>query len=84
MLGRARRDADLRLQIQRVFDAKLQVQRVRKIWRQLRCEGFDVARFTVPRLMSFGIEGGYQRQAAEDDDPGQEVAVPVGRCEPPV
>ena len=58
MLGSARRDAELRLQIQRVFDAKLQVQGVRKIWRQLRCEGFDVARCTVPRLMSFGIEGG--------------------------
>ena len=55
---RAKRDAELRPQIQRVFDANWQVYGVRKIWRQLRREGFDVARCTVARLMkAMGIHG---------------------------
>ncbi|ETD83671.1 integrase, partial [Rhodobacter capsulatus B6] len=44
---RAKRDATLRPEIQRVFDANWQVYGARKIWRQLRREGFDVARCTV-------------------------------------
>ncbi|ETD80774.1 transposase IS401, partial [Rhodobacter capsulatus B6] len=55
---RAKRDATLRPEIQRVFDANWQVYGARKIWRQLRREGFDVARCTVARLMkSMGIQG---------------------------
>ncbi len=55
---RSRRDAQLRPQIQRVFDANWQVYGVRKIWRQLRREGFDVARCTVARLMkAMDIQG---------------------------
>jgi len=42
--GRARRDADLRTKIRRVFDANFQVYGVRKVWRQLRREGEAVAR----------------------------------------
>ncbi len=34
-----------------MFDANFRVYGVRKIWRQLRREGFDVARCTVARLM---------------------------------
>ena len=48
---RAKRDEALRPEIQRVFDANWQVYGARKIWRQLRREGFDVARCTVARLM---------------------------------
>jgi hypothetical protein len=40
---RARRDEELRPHIQRVFDANWQVYGVRKVWRQLRHEGFEVA-----------------------------------------
>jgi putative transposase len=55
---RARRDEELRPHIQRVFDANWQVYGVRKIWRQLCREGFDVARCTVARLMKvMGIQG---------------------------
>ncbi len=55
---RAKADAALRPQIQRVFDANFNVYGVRKIWRQLRREGFDVARCTVARLMKImGIQG---------------------------
>ena len=56
--ARARRDAELRGEITRVFDDNLRVYGVRKVWRQMRREGFDVARCTVARLMtSMGIAG---------------------------
>ncbi|SLN72274.1 IS2 transposase TnpB [Limimaricola soesokkakensis] len=55
---RAKRDAELRLEIARVFDANFRVYGVRKVWRQLEREGFDVARCTVARLMrSMGLQG---------------------------
>lgn len=55
---RAKSNEALRPEIQRVFDANWQVYGVRKIWRQLRREGFDVARCTVARLMKcMGIQG---------------------------
>jgi transposase InsO family protein len=49
--ARARSDAALTIEIRRVFDGNFQVYGVRKVWRQLRREGFDVARCTVARLM---------------------------------
>ncbi|MBN2629379.1 MAG: IS3 family transposase [Rhodobacteraceae bacterium] len=49
--NRAIKDAELRPHIQRAFDANWQVYGVRKVWRQLRREGFDVARCTVVWLM---------------------------------
>ena len=36
---RVRRDADLRVEIRRVFDDNFRVYGVRKVWRQLRREG---------------------------------------------
>jgi putative transposase len=48
---RARRDVALRIEVRRVFDANFRVYGVRKTWRQLRREGFDVPRCTVARLM---------------------------------
>ena len=48
---RARRDAILRPEIKPVFEENWPVYGVRKIWRQLDREGFDVARCTVARLM---------------------------------
>jgi len=52
------RDAGLRSEIQRVFDKNFQVYGVRKIWKQLRREGFQIARCTVARLMkSMGLKG---------------------------
>jgi transposase InsO family protein len=55
---RAKLDAELRPHIQRVFDANWRVYGVRKVWRQLRREGFDVARCTVATLMkAMGIQG---------------------------
>ena len=56
--ARARRDGELRPEIKRVFDDNFGVYGVRKVWHQMRREGFDVARCTVARLMKeMGIEG---------------------------
>ncbi len=55
---RARRDEELRPEIQRIFEDNWSVYGVRKVWHQLRREGFDVARCTVARLMKdMGIQG---------------------------
>ncbi len=55
---RARRDVALRPEIRRVFAENWRVYGVRKVWRQLVREGFDVARCTVARLMrDMGIQG---------------------------
>ena len=48
---RIQRDIELMQEIRRVFDENFQVYGVRKVWRQLRREGFGVARCTVARLM---------------------------------
>ncbi len=55
---RQQRDAELRAPIQRVWDENEQVYGPRKIWKQLRREGFRVARCTVARLMrEMGLPG---------------------------
>ena len=45
--ARARRDAALKVEIQRVFDENFQVYGVRKVWRQLGREGIAAARCTA-------------------------------------
>jgi putative transposase len=56
--ARAQRDVSLKVEIQRVFTENFEVYGVRKVWRQLRREGFDIARCTVERLMqSMGLRG---------------------------
>ncbi len=56
--ARAKRDAALKDEVRRVFEANFRVYGVRKVWRQLQREGFDVARCTVARLMrAMGLEG---------------------------
>jgi len=44
-------DAALKLEIRRVFEETFRVDGLRKLSRQLQREGFDVARWTVSRLM---------------------------------
>ncbi len=56
--ARAKRDAELEVAVLRVYVENFCVYGARKIWRQLRREGFDVARCTVERLMrKLGIRG---------------------------
>lgn len=55
---RAKRDAELSREIRRVFEENFQVYGVRKVWRQMLREGFDIARCTVARLMqNMGLQG---------------------------
>ena len=56
--ARARRDLALAREVRRVFEKNFCVYGARKVWRQLRREGFDVARCTVERLMrAMGLRG---------------------------
>ncbi len=62
--ARAQRDDELRVAIQRVWDANEQVYGPRKVWRQLRREKVDVARCTVERLMrELGLRGAVRGRA---------------------
>jgi transposase InsO family protein len=55
---RARRDAALQPEIQRVWEKNFRVYGVRKVWRQLRREGMEIARCTTARLMrQMGLAG---------------------------
>ena len=55
---RARRDATLKMEIERVWNENRQVYGARKVWRQLLREGFAVARCTIERLMrQMGLRG---------------------------
>ena len=55
---RAKRDMALKPEIKRVWKQNYKVYGVRKVWHQMRREGFDVARCTVAWLMKdIGIEG---------------------------
>ena len=55
---RAKRDAALKPEIKRVFKENYKVYGVRKVWRQMQRENYDVARCTVGRLMrELGIRG---------------------------
>jgi len=56
--ARAQRDHALKPEVLRVFSENFGVYGVRKVWRQMKREGFDVARCTVERLMhDLGLQG---------------------------
>ena len=58
MPTRAKRDATLGMEIDRVWRENRQVYGVRKVWKQLKREGIEVARCTVERLMrKMGLQG---------------------------
>ena len=78
---RAKRDAVLLPEVKRVWDDNLKVYGVRKVWHQLRREGFDVARCTVARLMKrLGLQGvirgkGTKTTVSDKSDPCPEDKV---------
>ena len=56
--ARVRRDQELKPEIVRVFGENFGVYGGRKVWRQMKREGFDIARCTVERLMrDLGLQG---------------------------
>jgi putative transposase len=78
--ARAKRDAALKAEIQRVFEANFQVYGVRKIWRQLGREGIAVARCTVARLMrAMGLQGAVRGKKIRTTIPGPAAACPLDR-----
>jgi transposase InsO family protein len=77
---RARRDAVLVDQVQRVHRANLQVYGARKVWRQLHREGVAVARCTVERLMRLkGLQGARRGKAVRTTTPDAKAPCPLDR-----
>lgn len=78
--ARVRRDAQLTGEIRRVFDDNFQVYGVRKVWRQLGREGFDVARCTVARLMrKMGLQGVIRGRRARTTAADKAAPCPLDR-----
>ena len=78
--ARAQRDDGLKLEIQRVWDDNFRVYGVRKVWRQLKREGFDVARCTVARLMrDLGIRGVVRGRKVQTTVPDELLDRPLDR-----
>jgi transposase InsO family protein len=77
---RAKRDAALKTEIRRVFEANFRVYGVRKIWRQLAREGIAVARCTVARLMkAMGLAGAVRGKPARTTISDRAVPCPLDR-----
>ena len=78
--ARVRRDAHLRGQIRRVFDDNFRVYGVRKVWRQLKREGENVARCTVARLMrDMGLQGAVRGKPAKTTISDRSAACPLDK-----
>jgi transposase InsO family protein len=77
---RAKRDAALKVEIRRVFEANFRVYGVRKIWRQLGREGIAVARCTVARLMrAMGVQGAVRGKPVRTTVSDKAVLCPLDR-----
>ena len=75
---RVQRDDALMKEIRRVYDENFQVYGVRKIWRQLLREGFDVARCSVARLMrKMGLSGVIRGKSVRTTVPDKAAACPL-------
>jgi hypothetical protein len=83
--ARARQDAALKIEVRRVFDQNFSVYGVRKVWRQLKREGFDVARCTVSRLMrDMGLQGVIRGKPVKTTISDKAAPCPAGSRQPPV
>ena len=79
---RAKRDRELREEIRRVRKENFDVYGVRKVWRQLRREGSDVARCTVARLMrEMGLQGAVRGRRFKTTKPDSSGARPMDLVE---
>ena len=77
---RARRDARLSVEIRRVFNENFGVYGVRKVWRQMRREGFEIARCTVSRLMrSMELKGAVRGKRVRTTVPDPAAPCPRDR-----
>jgi putative transposase len=77
---RAKRDQVLEVEVRRVFEQNFRVYGVRKVWRQLRREGFSVARCTVARLMwAMNLEGIIRGRSIRTTMSGTAAPCPLDR-----
>jgi putative transposase len=77
---RAKRDAELKPEIERGFEQNLKVYSVRKVWRQMHREGFGIARCTVARLMKdIGNEGAIRGKRPRTTIPDKALPCPLDR-----
>ena len=75
---RSRCDDKLAVEIQRIWNENFQVYGVRKVWRQLRREGFEVARCTVTRLMRrLGLRGVIRGKGVRTTIPDRSLPCPL-------
>jgi putative transposase len=80
--ARARRDAELRSDIRRVFADNYGVYGARKVWRQLNREGITVARCTVERLMrQTGLAGRVRGRRRRTTIPAESATRPADLVE---
>ncbi len=78
--ARAIRDDELMPQIQRVWQANMQVYGADKVWHQLKREGIQVARCTVERLMKrLGLEGVRRGKAVRTTIPDKALLCPLDK-----
>ena len=74
--ARVQRDAEVRPEIQRVWDDNFRVYGARKTWKQLQREHWDVARCTVERLMrNMGLRGAVRGKTVKTT-----VPKPAAQC----
>ncbi|UOB05879.1 IS3 family transposase [[Acidovorax] ebreus] len=77
---RSKRDDTLAPQVQRVWQANMQVYGADKVWRQMNREGVTVARCTVERLMrQLGLRGVIRGKVVRTTVPDTKVACPLDR-----
>src|SRR5574342_519316 len=70
LAARAKRDAELRDRVERVWRQNFGVYGVRKVWRQLQRDGVAVARCTIERLMrAMGLQGAVRGRRARTTVP---------------
>jgi transposase InsO family protein len=76
--ARAQRDAVLRVEIRRVWEENFEVYGAKKVWKQLKREGFSVARCTVARLMrEMGLRGAVRGRRFKTTIPDEASARPL-------
>ena len=80
--ARSLRDAELEVEIKRIYEENFSVYGARKVWRQLEREGIQAARSTVERLMrKLGLEGAVRGKAFKTTDPDGDTPPPPDRVD---
>ena len=80
--ARAKRDAQLRPEIERVWNENFQVYGANKVWHQLAREAIPAARCTIARLMAqMGLQGVVRGRRVKTTVPARDLACPRDRVQ---